>query len=54
MYEDGDVMLDNDDASCITSQSRSVRSNSDKVLNQMGKWLIDTCSSLNLHNYLKW
>ena len=29
MYEDGTVMLDNDDASCTTSQSRRVRSNSE-------------------------
>ena len=49
MYEDGTVMLDNDDASCTTSQSRRVRSNSDKVINQMGRRLIDMCRSLNLH-----
>ena len=48
MYEDGTVMLDNDDASCTTSQSRRVRSYSDKVINQMGRRLIDMCRSLNL------
>ena len=47
MYEDGTVMLDNDDASCTTSQSRRVRSNSDKVINQID--LIDMCRILNLH-----
>ena len=49
MYEDGTVMLDNDDASCTTSQNRRVRSNSDKAINQMGRRLIDMCRSLNLH-----
>ena len=48
MYEDGNVMLDNDDVSYKTSQSRRVRSNSDKVINQMGRRLIDMCRSLNL------
>ena len=36
MYEGGTVMLDTDDASCTTSQSRRARLNSDKVINQMG------------------
>ena len=49
MYEDGNVMLDNDDVSYKTSQSRRVRSNSDKVINQMGRRLIDMCRGLNLH-----
>ena len=48
-YEDGHVMLDNDDASCTTSQSGRLRSNSDKIINQMGRRLIDMCRSLNLH-----
>ena len=48
-YEDGHVMLVNDDASCTTSQSGRLRSNSDKIINQMGSRLIDMLRSLNLH-----
>ena len=48
-YEDENVMLDNDDASCTTSESGRVRSNCDKTINQMGRRLIDMCRSLNLH-----
>ena len=38
-YEEVNVMLDNEDASCTTSER--VRSNSDKTINQMGGRLID-------------
>ena len=48
-YEDENVMLDNDDASCTTSQSGRLRSNSEKNINQMGRRLIDMCRILNLH-----
>ena len=48
-YEDENVMLDNDDTSCITSESGRVRSNCDKTINQMGRRLINMCRSLNLH-----
>ena len=48
-YEDENVMLDNDDASCTTSESGRVRSNCDKTINQMGRRLIDMCRTLNLH-----
>ena len=48
-YEDENIMLDNDDASCTTSESGRVRSNCDKTINQMGRRLIDMCRSLNLH-----
>ena len=48
-YEDENVMLDNDDASCTTSESGRVRSDCDKTINQMGRRLIDMCRSLNLH-----
>ena len=48
-YEDENVMLDNDDASCTTGESGRVRLNCYKTINQMGRWLIDMCRSLNLH-----
>ena len=47
-YKDENVMLDNDDASCTTSQSGRLRSNSDKIINKMGRRLIYMCRSLNL------
>ena len=46
-YEDENVMLDNDDASCTTSESGRVGSNCDKTINQMGRRLIDMCLGLN-------
>ena len=48
-YEDENVILDNDDASCTTSESGRVRSNCDKTNYQMGRRLIDMCRSLNSH-----
>ena len=47
-YEDENVMLDNDDASCTTSQSGRLRSNSDKIINQMGRRLYAIISAFDI------
>ena len=49
MHEDDNVILDIDEASCTIAESSKARSNSDRMVNNMGRRLIDMCRSLNLH-----